>query len=304
LLDSIFFDFGQGIRSESGTWYKVVQTLGTGGNSVTVLVVATSGLNKGVPFALKVFRRLSKPDRREAFLREAAFLEECDHAAIMRVFDKGTFRIQAAECPFIVMEYLPDTLAQVIGRKTATTVEKLCYGSQLLSALDYLSRMQPSVIHRDVKPQNIFVKGHTCVLGDFGLMISEGQTGLEDDRDLVRESIGMPFFYRTPDLVAYARGERPLTSKSDVFQLGLTLAQLFTGWNPEVRANDFLDPVVLDEIGAIPGEEMSGSIYTLLSRMLRLDANDRETAGQLMDGWQGLLNDACMRARALNGKAL
>jgi hypothetical protein len=38
--------------------------------------------------------------------------------------------------------------------------------------------------------------------------------------------------------------------------------------------------------------------------MLRMDADSRETAGQLMDGWQGLLEDACDRARALNGKAL
>ena len=60
----------QGIQSSSGLWYRCVQTLGTGANAVTFLVLCTSGANKGSLFALKVFRRLSAPDRREKFLRE------------------------------------------------------------------------------------------------------------------------------------------------------------------------------------------------------------------------------------------
>ena len=59
------------------------------------------------------------------------------------------------------------------------------------------------------------------MLGDFGLMKLLDDTNVED-REIFKESIGpgMPFYYRTPDLVAYAKNEAQLTVKSDVFQLG------------------------------------------------------------------------------------
>ena len=36
--DSIYFAVGQGIKADSGVWYKNIQTLGTGANAVTFLV--------------------------------------------------------------------------------------------------------------------------------------------------------------------------------------------------------------------------------------------------------------------------
>src|SRR5438034_9788292 len=77
--DSIYFAVGKGIKAESGVWYHNVQTLGTGANAVTFLVAATEGPNKGVLFALKVFRKLSDPQRRAAFLKEVGFLKTCAH---------------------------------------------------------------------------------------------------------------------------------------------------------------------------------------------------------------------------------
>jgi hypothetical protein len=70
------------------------------------------------------------------------------------------------------------------------------------------------------------------VLGDFGLMkLMDGQG--EEDRDVFKESVGlgMPFFYRTPDLISYAKNEADISPKSDVFQLGLVLTELFTSRN-------------------------------------------------------------------------
>jgi hypothetical protein len=75
----------QSVRSDSGDWYKCIQRLGAGGNAVTFLVIATSGKYQGLPFALKVFRRISKPERRDSFLREIDFLQQCDPPSVMRV---------------------------------------------------------------------------------------------------------------------------------------------------------------------------------------------------------------------------
>ena len=151
-------------------------------------------------------------------------------------------------------------------------VEKLSYMMQLLSALEYLAGLPTPVIHRDIKPQNVFVKGGACVLGDFGLMKRLAAIDDESREDIFKRSVGpgMPFSYRTPDQVAYARNEAELTVASDVFQLGLVAAELFTGRNPEKRAahDDFLSDVELEPLRFVPGSS-GGIIAGLIRRMLR-----------------------------------
>jgi len=304
MADYIHIDPGQGLKSITHNWYKCVQHLGTGGNAVTYLVLCTSSENKGVFFALKIFRKLSQPARRERFLKEVEFLFSCDHPALMQVADSGVFNTANGAFPFVVAEYLPQRLFEVIRADEATTAQKLSYVLQLLSALAYLASLNPKVIHRDIKPQNVFVKGRSCVLGDFGLMkLVDGN--VEPDREIFKESVGpgMPFFYRTPDLIAYAKGEADITPKSDVFQLGLVIAELFTGRNPAKRPQNHLDPLELEPIAAIPGG-LANQIETLINRMLTLDPVARPDASALLDPWQGVFQAAAERAQALEGKVL
>jgi serine/threonine protein kinase len=305
--DSIYLEVGKGVRAASGNWYACVQPLGAGGNAATFLVVSTEGPHRGVLFALKVFRKLSEANRRERFFREVEFLKQCDHPSIMRIFDWGTYTVpfkarQHFEYPFVVAEYLPSTLTDVIGANAASVPVRVSYSLQLLSALAYLSGLAPAVVHRDIKPANIFIKGHSCVLGDFGLMkVLDAQP--DGGSQLFRESAGagMPFFYRTPDLVGYCKNEAPLSCKSDVFQLGLVLGELFTGRNPLRRADDLLDPVVLDPLGTVPGA-LGAGIAALIRRMLVMNPADREDAATLLSPWQGVFEDAVKRSNDLSGR--
>jgi serine/threonine protein kinase len=299
MTDSIYLAIGQGIRADSGTWYKHIQTLGLGGNAATFLVVATSGRFKGILFAAKVFRRLSKPERRASFLEEVRFLKTCEHPGIMRVFDDG---VLYDKFPFVVAEYLPSTLRTILRAGSASTPLKISIALQLLSALNYLATLPSPVIHRDIKPENIFLKAHSCVLGDFGLM-KVAVPRADEDREILKESLGagMPFRYRTPDLVAYLCAGPPPTCKSDVYQLGLVVAELFTGRNPQRVCNEFTDPVELEPLGSVPGA-LAPEISNLITRMLEPEAEKRDPAAKFIDPWQGVFFTAAKRAHALEGK--
>jgi serine/threonine protein kinase len=299
MVDSLELSIGEGLPAASGVLYRTIQRLGMGGNAVTYLVVAITGAAKGVPFALKVFRRLSKPERRDAFLQEIEFLKTCEHPSIMRVFDTGVYH---DEYPFVVAEYLPDTLRTVIARGTTPITPKIAYTLQLLSALDYLANLAPAVVHRDIKPENMFLKGHSCVLGDFGLMKRVG-TPDAPDQTVLKESVGagMPWSYRTPDLVTYYRREGPITSKSDIFQLGLVVAELFTGKNPLRPHKTFADPVELNRLSGVHGA-LAEPILDLIGHMLVIDPEDRDPAAKFVDAWQGVFFDAIERAHALEGR--
>src|ERR1700758_1315148 len=91
--------------------YTCLQRLGVGGTAETYLMLAAAGPLRGQLFAVKIFRRLSKPDWRQNFLAEVKFLQRCDHPAVMRVFDEGLY---LDEHPFVVVEYLPNTLSDVL----------------------------------------------------------------------------------------------------------------------------------------------------------------------------------------------
>jgi serine/threonine protein kinase len=217
----------------------------------------------------------------------------------MRVFDSGVYQ---DKFPFVVAEYLPDTLRSVIARGMTPITLKIAYTLQLLSALDYLANSTPPVIHRDIKPENMFLKGHSCVLGDFGLMKRSGSPD-GPDRVVLKESAGagMPWGYRTPDLVAYYKREGPITSKSDVFQLGLVVAELFTGRNPLRPHKGFADPVEVIRPTGIHGA-LAEPILNLVENMLVIDPEKRDPAAKFIVAWQDLFFAAIELAHALEGK--
>src|SRR5437660_10923348 len=109
--DYLNLPFRTVLQSPAGSDYTCLQRLGMGGTAETYLMLARSGPLRGQLFAVKVFRRLSKPAWRDNFLAEIKFLQTCNHPAVMRVFDEGLYQ---DEHPFVVAEYLPGTLGSVL----------------------------------------------------------------------------------------------------------------------------------------------------------------------------------------------
>lgn len=306
MTSHIKFNFNDRISSRSDTYYRILQELGAGGNAVVYLVIAGNKSKKGVIFALKVFTRITKGERIERFYKETEFLRnDCEHPSIMRVFDEGVHKQKEkdkwVDYPFVIAEYLPDTMSNFIN-KSVDMVDRVSFCLQLLSALSYLDSRSDKVIHRDIKPQNIFVKGQSCVLGDFGLMKFVDDDSSKDI-EFYKESTshGMPFYYRSPDLVEYAKGNAELTTKSDVFQLGLVFAEIFTGKNPEMRTENITDPITLKDLDEIPSNK-GKQIGELITNMLEFDPANRPSAVDIIDTWDGIFREIADLSYQLNGR--
>ncbi|WP_040549221.1 protein kinase domain-containing protein [Pedosphaera parvula] len=354
----------QRIHSNSGVYYRVLQPLGRGGNSSVYLVEAMAGQHRGVLFALKLFSKVTDPVRLGRFKVEVDFLKKCDHPSIMRVYDDGEYAVSAGASrlifPFVIADFLPKTLHQAM-LSGLSMIEKLAFSLQLLSALAYLAERNPKVVHRDIKPYNIFVRGKACILGDFGLLkllepssaglvigepvasvgqavvasvgqavvasvgqavvasvgqavvasvgqavvASVGQAAVANpDVDFILDSTGprMARFYRTPDLVEYCKGRAELTVKSDVFQLGLVLAELFTGQNPHIPAvKNLFEEVKLNPLANFECSQKAGIQY-LIQSMLLFDVSKRPNAADLLDSWEGLFREAVVISHQLEGR--
>lgn len=298
----------QVIYGDSGAPYRVVERLGTGGNSDVYLCQANQGDNRGLLFAVKLMRNLKRPDRVARFRNELEFLKSIDHPAIMKVFDSGTHAIgptaDRIEVPFYVAEYLPRTLRDAM-REGLFMVEKMTVALQLISALTFLSSADRQTVHRDIKPENIFIRGKSAVLGDFGLLKVLEPSDLPKLFDISDLSRGPrhPFWYPTPELIEYAKGNNEvLTCKSDVYQLGLVLAEMFSGQHPIKARENTLDPIVLHELGRFEGTG-SNAIRHLITSMLEPNPSVRANAADLYEGWDGPFQEVISDAQRLEGRA-
>ena len=295
-MAKIFIQIGQSIRSDNNIYYKILEFLGNGANAFAYRCLCTSGQNKGIEFVLKLQYNLSTEIRRERFLREAAFLSTCNHPAILTQFDYGTFVTSQESFPFIVTNFMPETLEVKLHTQISFD-QKVKYSCQLLSAVAFLQKQ--NIIHRDIKPSNIFISNNNAVLGDFGLIKKIGTDStdaLSDDIDLVNATVlsklngyvAMAKYYRTPELVNYANRVAPLYLESDIFQLGLVLAELFTGKNPLLPAEDLHSPIELNKIDYISAPHHGNTIRTTIMQMLHVNREERISIDLAIDRFTGI----------------
>lgn len=285
-MPGIYIQTGQSIRSDSDNYYRILQFLGNGANAYAYRCLCTSGNNRGIEFVLKIQYNLSTEMRRERFFRESAFLRTCNHPAILTQFDQGTYTTSQERFPFIITNYMPETLKDRMDSGEIPFDSKVKYACQLLSAIGFLQ--SENIIHRDIKPSNIFISNENAILGDFGLikrLEESSQTATEDDIDLVNTTVmndlpgyvAMARHYRTPELVNYANRRDHLYLESDVFQLGLVLSEMFTGVNPLRPATSILSSIELDDVGYVITPHSGRIIQNTLKQMLKLNRTERIT---------------------------
>lgn len=298
MATGIYLEPGKSVFAQgSKTYYKIIKYLGQGGNAIAFRVQCTDGPYRGIAFVLKVQYNLSTSARRERFARETSFLKDETHPAILRHFDDGEYHLPDGRVyPFVITNYCPQTLETLIQQGNISFPAKVLYACQLLSALQLLQKR--NIIHRDIKPNNIFVNGSDAILGDFGLIkvlnsVEDSILADDDDIQMINDTafhsadgyVAMPHFYRTPELVAYANKQDILHIESDVFQLGLVLAKLFTGENPLVESKDIRAPIQLNRLGRVVDTQDGGLIFNLLRSMLVLDYKERAQIDELLSNF-------------------
>ena len=197
--------------------YRIVARLGKGGMGE---VFRADDLILGEPVALKFLpEEVSKDvNALTRFYDEVRIARQVTHPNVCRVYDIGDLNGQ----PYISMQYIDgedlSALLRRIGRlpgdKALEFARKLCAGLAAAHA--------QGVLHRDFKPANIMIDSDgQVVVMDFGLAGVAGELKGAEIRN------GTPA-YMAPEQLSGT----DVSSRSDVYALGLVLYEMFTGRQP------------------------------------------------------------------------
>ena len=212
--------------------YQVIDILGQGSSGITYRV---KDLNTQRQVALKALslNRLKDWKQIELFEREAEVLAKLNHPAIPQYLDY--FQVDTTDNRAF---YLAQTLAP--GKPLSTWVESgwrtkekdiKNIAEQILSVLSYLHSLNPSVIHRDIKPQNIICsKDGKIFLVDFGAVQNIYHNTLMQGSTVVGT-----YGYMAPEQF---RGKA--VPATDLYSLGATLLYLLTHRSPAELPQDTL----------------------------------------------------------------
>jgi len=185
-----------------------------GGNAVALKVIALPGVDAG---------------EEARFQREGRVLAGLNHPGIVRVVAFG--QLDEGQ-PFVAMEWLEgEDMAQRHRRAPLPLAAALRVAADVADAL--AAAHASGIVHRDVKPSNIFLVGSQrdsdapfqVKLVDFGVASTE-------DAKLTRTGaiVGTPA-YMAPE---QARGDGEVDARADLYALGATLFEMLTNRPPHV----------------------------------------------------------------------
>jgi TonB family protein len=193
------------------------------------------------------------------FALEARLLAKLRHPALTKVIDH--FEENGAQ--FLVMEYIPgpDLSALLAEQNSPFSIPQVMkWADQLLNALNYLHTQTPSIIHRDIKPQNLKLTAEDqIILLDFGL--AKGAAG---GVSKVASVYGYTPTYAPLEQIQ-GTGTEP---RSDLYSLAATLYQLMTNVSPPDALTRVMD--ITNELPdpLVPANQLNPRIASGVSQTL------------------------------------
>ncbi|MFT3776273.1 MAG: serine/threonine-protein kinase [Minicystis sp.] len=210
--------------------YQLKGLVGKGGMARVYLA---EDIRTKEPVAVKILNRDIARDRvsRERFLREIEVAASIGHPNVVQVFDAGE---RPDGAPFIVLEFLHgESLGDLLRRDDA--VEPAFGVPMIAKAASALAAAhRAGIIHRDVKPDNLFLVGergapYTLKVVDFGMAKLQEVSNLSQT--------GM-----TLGTLAYIAPEQaladPIDARTDIYGLGVVMYRMLTGQLPFNPADD------------------------------------------------------------------
>lgn len=209
--------------------YRLGGRIGSGGMGEVYL--AEHELLKR-PCAIKLIRPeiVRGPGAITRFEKEVCINATLSHPNTVEIFDYG---LTEDGTYYYVMEYLPGmSLADLVERYGPLPPGRVVYLLRQV-ALALHEAHQAGLIHRDVKPSNIFAARRggmddVAKLLDFGLVHAAGMPASAPGDDEERHILGTPR-YMSPE---QATGSRPLDPRSDIYSLGAVAYFLIIGRPP------------------------------------------------------------------------
>lgn len=294
--------------------YRLIQEIGRGGMGVVYRAARADGQYEQ-EVAVKLLRRsLDADERQRRFLAERQILASLQHPNIARLLDGG---VAEDEQPYLVMAYVPgQPITDYCREHDLGLDERLRLFATACDAVQYAH--QKLVIHRDLKPSNLLVTkpalaeagdGEVKLL-DFGIAKLLGAESKDHEPPVTRTGLHLLTpEYASPEQVSGA----PISTASDVYQLGLLLYELLT----EQRAQN-LDTHALTEIARVVCEtepvppsrvvtdasafsprQLRGEIDAIVMTALRKEPERRYgSAGGLADDIRRFLDGRTVTAHA------
>jgi eukaryotic-like serine/threonine-protein kinase len=260
--------------------FEVIREIGRGGHG---LVLEARDLELGRRVALKSLRHGrpgAGPARVEALHSEAEAMASLHHPNIVTLYDYGT----DATGPYLVLELLGgEMLSARLARGPLALDEALRIASGVARAL--VHSHERGVLHRDLKPGNVSLgpRGEVKVL-DFGVAAFFGR---------VRVGGGTPG-YMAPE----QRDGRPEDARTDVYALGLLVAQMLTGVPPLPPER----PGASTRIPSLEGQGLPRRLMSLVERALARDPERRPDAAGFLEEIENIERGPrfrCLAARAV-----
>src|SRR5262249_51251670 len=238
-------------------------------------------IETGDPVAIKVMRTdlVDNATALALFRKEASALHNLQHEAIVRYYvfssDPGIGR------HYLAMEFVDGQPLSVLLQRGPLGFEAVLVLQQRLAAGLNAAHQPPPIIHRDLSPDNVLIPSGDLAKAkiiDFGIARST-RTG---EGTIIGGGFAGKYNYVSPEQLGLFGGD--VTPKSDIYSLGLVLAECLTG-RPIDMGGTQLE--VLEKRRTIPDlQAIDRRFRPLLQKMLQPNPADRPDSMAAVAAWR------------------